>query len=309
MTAARRALAVLAVAIALIARSGFACPCGDSASGGGPLTGSVDRFAVLAGQSLSLAHGAWNADGRYTRLDTDQGTLLVMAAGAYRPFDDLEASLELTLQETWLRFERFETEDSGFGDTRARLWWDAVDEPMPYERLPWPAVSAYLWLRAPTGVVDATSGQGGSLGASGAGQGLGTWEAALGARLQKGFMPHFRVAASGEAALRLPDDELGFERKLGPRALAQLSGQYFPSADVDLGLATSLAWEGEVAVEGRRRDGTAQRLWTVGATTSYTPPRTALRLSLLVDVAPPVDSVSANALGSVRIGWSLAYVD
>lgn len=286
----------------LLAAVAPACPCGNGATVGGPLTRDADRVALLAGESLTLARGAWDARGRYSDLDADQGLLLYVLGGGYRPIPALEIALELTFAESWLRVGAFETEDEGLGDTRGRIYWDTVPEPMPYSEDWFPAVSLFFWLRAPTGSPAAAEASTGSLGTTGAG--LGAWEATLGTRLSRALGPSLRLLLSGEVAERAADHRLGVRRKLGPRALGQIGAEFRAASQVGVGLSASLSWEGEVTIKGDRLDGTAQRLVTAAASVVWTPDP--LRLAFQTDLAPPVDGLSANAIGSVRIGWTLS---
>ena len=76
-------------------------------------------------------------------------------------------------------------------------------------------------------------------------------------------------------------------------------------ADIALVDLLGLAWEAEVAIDGERLDGTAQRLATIGSALSWTP--ASLRLGVFVEVAPPLGSLSANTVCNVRTGWTLGY--
>ena len=198
----------------------------------------------------------------------------------------------------------------GFGDTTLRLRWEAVDEPMPLDS--WvPALAVLFVTRAPTGSLDddpasgAAAGTTGSIGSSASSQGLGTWEFSLAVEAAKSFGMEWQAIALLEAAYRLPDDALHIERQLGPRALGQVSLRYAPTLEFSLGVMTDLGWEADVELDGLTKNGTAQRLWTVGAFASWLLSSTGLRAGVLVRHAPAFDSVSANALGATGLGVSL----
>jgi hypothetical protein len=125
--------------------------------------------------------------------------------------------------------------------------------------------------------------------------------------LSKLYAERYGVDLTGEAAYRFPDDSIGVERKLGPRALGQLTFRLLPSPETGVGVLTDLGWEGPVSFDGRVREGTAQRLWTVGLFGYLLLPPTGLRSGVMLRYAPPVDDVSVNAVGATTLSLSIGY--
>lgn len=310
MTArARRAgvSARIAAFVTLVhATSLLACPCSDNPGSSGPLTTTRDRAGIALSESVSAAHGVWDADGRYSRFDGGRGSLFWMLAAAFRPVPRLELHAELGAGTSFLRAGGYEAEHRGLSDATLGLFYDLLDEPMPYERAPWPSLTVLARVRAPSGGTE-SAGASGSTDSTGGRSGLGAYEATLGFRAAKAVSDWNTLSASAELSLRLPDESLGIERKLGPRAFGMLAFTRRMTPDLSLELLTNLTWEGEVSLRGRRVTGSAQRLWNVDAAAIWTI-WDGLGASASAGGAPPVAFLSRNSLGGVRGGVSLTYV-
>lgn len=283
-----------------------ACPCSDTPGSSGPLTTSRDRAGIALSQSVTAAHGVWDASGRYSRFDGSRGSVFRTLAAAFRPVPRLELHGELGAGTSFLSAGAYEAEHRGLSDATLGTFYDVLDEPMPYERAPWPSVTVLARVRVPsggnesagtTGSTDSTSGQ----------SGLGAYEGTLGVRATKALSDRSTLAASAELSLRLPDESLGIERHLGPRAFGMIALTRRVTPDVRLELLTNLTWEGEVALRGQRVAGTAQRLWNVEAAATWTI-RDGLGASTSLGGAPPVSFLGRNTLGGIRGGVSLSYV-
>jgi hypothetical protein len=296
------------VAFGFVARPSpaLACPCSDNPGSSGPLTTTRDRAGIALSESASAAHGVWDASGRYSRFDGSRGSLFWTLAGAVRPVPRLELHAELGAGTSYLRSTGFEAEHRGLSDTTFGAFYDAFDEPMPYERAPWPSLTVLARVRLPTGGTASESSTG-STDSTGGRSGLGAYEATLGFRAAKALTQRNTLSASAELSLRLPDESLGADRQLGPRAFGMLAITRTVSPELSVELSTSLTWEGDVAFRGERVSGTAQRLWNVEAAAIWTI-RDGLGATASAGGAPPVDSVSRNTLGGVRGGVSLTYV-
>jgi hypothetical protein len=299
-------LAIAALALLWYAPVGRACPCSDNPGSGGPLTTTRDRFGVALSESVAAAHGVWDGQGRYSRFDGERGSVFWTLAGAVRPIPRLELNAELGAGRSFLRMREFEAEHQGFSDATFGVFWDALDEPMPYENAPWPSLTLLARLRAPTGGA-ASSASTGSADTTGGRSGLGAFEGTLGLRAAKGLAERTVLAFSSELSLRLPDESLGVQRQLGPRAVGMLAVTQRVSADVSLEFGTSLAWEGEVTLRGQRLGNTAQRLWNVEVAALWTI-ADGLGGSASLGGAPPLSAISKNTMGGVRGGVSLKYL-
>jgi hypothetical protein len=299
-------LSLASLVLLIHASIAHACPCSDNPGSGGPLTTTRDRLGVAFSESISAAHGVWDGDGRYSRFEGERGSVFWMLAGAVRPTPRLELNAELGAGRSFLRVGEFEAEHRGLSDATFGIFWDVLDEPMPYEKEPWPSLTLLARLRAPTGG-SANSASTASADTTGGRSGLGTFEGTLGLRAAKGLAERTVLAFSSELSLRRPDESLGIERQLGPRAVAMLAVTRRVSADVSLELGTSLAWEGEVTLRGQRLDNTAQRLWNVEAAALWTL-AAGLGASASLGGAPPLSAISKNTLGGVRGGVSLKYL-
>jgi hypothetical protein len=312
-----RVLLLAALLIALSAEL-HACPCRGSSGPGAALTGRTELFGVNAMESARVVHGSWDPHGQYAPLSSDslQYLLDVSFAAAVRFQEHFELAAESAVGHQSVSTRGFASERTGPGDTVLRLRWEAMDEPMPYEASAAyrPALAVIAGIRAPTGTLDrastsrgVASGTTGSVGATASSQGLGAWETGAALSVQKVYRARYGIDWIGEVAYRFSDDALGLERQLGPRAFGQVGVRYLPSATTGIGIFTDLGWEAAVAYEGETRAGTAQRLWNIGLFGFWLHPRTGLRSGAMLRYAPPVDSISVNAVGATTVSVSLGY--
>jgi hypothetical protein len=291
-------------------RAGVACPCRGSAGPAAPLTAPFEVLGGNVTELAELAHGSWNASGDYTPLSDDErrSRLHLLLALGVRPVEPLELSAQLGYGRSSVSSKDFQSSHTGFGDTMLGARFLLLEEPMGHVGgFPWPAVTAILAARAPTGSLTDDGAPGsGSLGSSGSSDALGTWEAGGGVEARRRLTDSWELVVLGEAAYRFSDDALGLERQLGPRLLGYASVSY----DVDelsLGALTSLEWEGEVAFDDRTRSGTAQRLLSAGAFVSWLLREPGLRGGVLLRTAPPLDAINANVFGATTFGLSLGW--
>lgn len=303
----------------LLAMSGtvHACPCQGSSGPLGAVTSQMERFGVSLTETGRVVHGAWSYNGDYAPLapGESQWSLDVTGVAGYRPIPIIELGAEAAFGHQSASSPYFSSPHTGFGDTTLRVRWDAIDEPMPFEKpiLPWPAVTLVASLRMPTASMGRDqlgvfSGTTGSVGSSASSEGLGTWEPALAAALVRSIDDRFQLSLVGEAAYRFPDTSLGLERHLAPRFFGQLGMRYAPSQDTGVGVLTDLGAEGNVSLEGIERTATSQRLWTIGVFGYIRVPRTGLRWGALARYALPVDGIGRNASRATSLAVSLGYV-
>jgi hypothetical protein len=281
------------------------------------VTTSAERFGASLTETARIVAGAWRPSGLYAPLahGERQWALDVTGLVGYRVVPTIEVSLEAAVGRQALTSPDLSTERTGFGDTTLRARWDALDEPMAYEKtlFPWPSLSVVAALRMPTSSAgrgsaeSGFSGTTGSVGASASSEGLGAWEPGLGVALARTIAEKWQVSAYAEGAYRFEDSYLGIERHLSPRALVQVGGRYAPTASTGVGVFTDLGVEGDVAYKGETESGTRQRLWTLGAYGYVRVPPTGLRWGALVRYAPPFDHVGLNAARATSFAVSIGY--
>jgi hypothetical protein len=143
------------------------------------------------------------------------------------------------------------------------------------------------------------------VGSSPASTTLGAWEAALGVELVKTFDLEWEISGYGEAGYRLPDESLGIQRQLGPRALGQLGLRFIPTSDLSVGTFGEVAWEHELELAGDRVSGTAQRRVAAGLFAAWQLWPSRLRGGVQLRHTPLLDGLSANALASTSFSVSL----
>jgi hypothetical protein len=300
-----------------VSSSLHACPCQGSSGPVGAVTSQMDRFGVSLTETARVVHGAWRPNGTYSALAPGdmQSALDVTGTAGYRPIPVIELGAEAAFGHQSASSPYFSSRHTGFGDTTLRVRWDAIDEPMPYEKppLPWPALTLVASLRIPTASLGRDesgvfSGTTGSVGSSASSEGLGTWEPGLSAALVRSIEERFQLSLVGEAAYRLPDTSLGLERHLAPRFFAQVGIRYAPSQTTGIGLLTDVGAEGNVELEGIERPATSQRLWTVGGYGYIRVEGTGLRWGALVRYAAPIDGIARNASRTTSEAESLGYV-
>lgn len=298
-----------------------ACPCQGSSGPGAALTTRFQRFGASLTETTRLVHGAWDPEGEYSALGDGsmQWSEDYALALAVRPLDRVEAGVQMAYGWQSVSAPGYETDRIGFGDTTFKLRWEAIDEPMPFEKgLHYPSLAAVGSVRAPTGTVTrvedpnqsggVASGTTGAVGATASSQGLGTWELALALVGQKMLLgQRLQLNVSGEAAYRLADDAIGVPRKLGPRLFGQANARYIPSPLWGFGAMTDIGWEGDVEFSGQTRTGTGQRLWGIGAFVYFVMSNVNLRSGLMVRYNPPVNGLNVNAVGATSIALSFGY--
>ncbi|HEX4334269.1 MAG TPA: hypothetical protein VH062_00060 [Polyangiaceae bacterium] len=295
----------------------FACPCQGSSGPAAGVTSSNEVLGASLTETTRFVPGLWRPNGTYAPLAPGEREAAedVTAIVGYRPIVPLEVSVEAALGHQSLTSPYFHTARTAFGDMTFRARWDVLDEPMPFEhpRIPWPAVTLLLSVRAPTapsgrGSGDVFSGTTGSVGASATSEGLGAWEPSLGAAFVHTFDARWQMSAYVEAAYRFSDTYLGTPRHLGPRLFAQIGARYAPTPATGVGVVTDYGWEGDVGFEGRTQPDTSQRIWGVGAFVYLKAVPSRLRWGALVHYAPPIDGIGKNASQSTSVSVSLGYV-
>jgi hypothetical protein len=309
--AARTALGVLFALLWAVPLA--ACPCQGSSGPASSVTARDERFGASLTETARVTHGTFSYDGKYRSLGpgSRETTLDVTGLAGYRPTPPLEVSAESAFGHDVVSNPYAPSHRTGLGDTTLRVRFDALEEPMPFERpvLPWPAVSGIVSLRMPTasGAGSESSGTTGAIGSSASSEGLGAWETAAGVVLLGTIATKWQVTGFGEAAYRFPDTSLGLARHLPPRLFGQLGARYAPTPTTALGVLTDLGWEGNVRIRDDPGNGTSQRLWTLALFGSFRTSPKGLRWGALVRVAPPIDGVSRNATGTTSLGISLGY--
>jgi len=315
----RRAVAAAAASsVAFFANpDAMACPCQGSSGPVGAVTSQTDRIGVSVTETARVVHGAWRSNGDYAPLAAGnrQWSLDFTGAVGYRPIPVVELGAETAFGRQSASSPDYASSQTGFGDMTFRVRWDAVDEPMSYEKttLPWPSLTVVGSVRAPTASLgrDASgvfSGTTGSVGSSASSEGLGTWETGAAAALVRAVAERFQFSLIGEAAYRFPDTSLGLERHLAPRFFGQLGARYMPTPTTGIGLLTDLGAEGNVVLEGIERPATNQRLWSVGAFGYLRTGSTGLGCGALIRYSPAIDDISRNATRATSLSLSLGYL-
>jgi hypothetical protein len=307
-------VAAFTVALVVLGGRAGACPCQGSSGPGGSVTTQSEHFGASLTETARWVHGAWRPHGEYASLTEGdrQAALDLTALAGYRPIPVVEIGAETAFGHESASFTHLSSTRTGFGDTIVRVRWDALDEPMPFEKLPWPALSVVGAVRAPTAARGATSatfsGTTGSVGSSASSEGLGAWEGSVAVVLTKSVESRWMVSALAEAAYRLPDTWTGIPRHLGPRVFTQLGVRYSPTNVVSFGILTDLGWEGSVSYEGETTPtDSSQRLWTVSGYFVLKPAGTRFRWGLLARTAPRFDGAGKNAVATTSASVSIGY--
>src|SRR6188768_2510946 len=213
---ARRAMSkgacVLFAALALWTTRVDACSC----SGQGPasaLTRLDQSYGVRLSERFVLGQGASNAHGQYQAFapgehDRSVEYALLMAYRVQR----LELAATLGYGVRSVALSEASERNAGLSDTSLRARYEASEEPAPWQSGVYPSLAMLGTLRLP------------SANAKGlAPRGLGATEFALGVSVERSFARRFLLGLLAELAGRLPDTTLGVERRLGPRASAELT--------------------------------------------------------------------------------------
>jgi len=306
----------LAAALLFTSPEVLACPCQGSSGPAAGVTTSAERLGASLTETTRFVGGAWRPNGIFGPLTAGerQASEDIAAIVGYRPTPPIEVSVEAAVGHQIFTSPFFDLRRTAFGDTTLRARWDVLDEPMPYEHSPWPAVTVLASLRLPTSPsgrderASPFSGTTGSVGASASSEGLGAVEPSLGAAFVRSFGDTWQASGYLEAAYRFPDTYTGQERHLGPRLFAQIGARYAPTTSTGVGLMTDLGWEGDVAYDGHTAPDTDQRIWTVGAFGYLRAEPSRLRWGALVRYAPPIDGINKNASQSTSVAVSLGYV-
>ena len=297
---------LLAVTPCLLASSALACPCSDEASSGSGVAREDERYAVALVAITRRALGRFDALGRYRPLGRDEGEWsqeLLLRAGLRLP-QRLEWVGELGYARYRLHAPGFIERQAGIGDALLRARYSAIDEAMPHQPLPLPAVAISVLLRAPLGTA-ASSGTT-SFGSGGAQRGLGAWELGAGAELKRSLLPVLELALAGEAAYRFEDHALGSARQLGPRVEATLGARVLPLDWLASSLAVRLRTVGDVQLAGRSLEGTSERLWSFVLGAAVYDRGTRFRGAITLSVDPPLGALSRGSTATTSLGVSLA---
>jgi hypothetical protein len=274
-----------------------ACSC----SGQGPssaLTRPDQTWGVRASERLVLGQGAFNAHGKYAAFGSSEQdrTLEYTLLAAYRiGHVELATTWSYGRREAMISSESGRT--TGLGDAIVRARLEAFDEPEPWQHGIAPKLAMIGSLRLPTGRATGLTPLG-----------TGATELALGVTLERSFARWFRFGLLAEVAGRLPDTTLGYTRRLGPRALSELSLSYFATRDLALSVLAGTRWEGDVSVGQRREYGTAQRTSEVGALLAWRPWSSPFRSGLSARYAPAIDALGANTVQNLTSELWLGYV-
>jgi len=296
---------LLPLALLLAARSAAGCPCSDEAGSAGGLVREDERYAVALSTSTRSALGRFDAFGHYSPLGAREGELgeeLLLRAGLRLP-RRWEWIGELGYSAYRFHAPSFVESQNGLGDALLRLRYSAIDEGMPHESFPRPALLLSGLLRAPLG----TAADGGTVnfGSGGAPRGLGAWELGAGAELKRSLWPALEVWLGGEAAYRFRDHAIGTERRLGPRFEAAVGARALPVDWLAATLALRVRTIGDVELDGRTLAGTSERLTTLVLGLSVYERGRRLRSALTFSIDPPSNDWSKGATAAGALGLSL----
>lgn len=303
-----RLLALAALfAFALTSSPALACPCSDDASGGLALTLPDDRFGVALVATSRRSLGHFDAQGRYRELapDADESSEELLLRLGLRSSRELEWVAELGAAAYRFHAGRTSERAIGVGDAIARARYVLRQESMPHEAWPWPALAVSGLVRAPLGAI--TDRRSAGFGSGGAQLGLGTWEVGAGLDASRSLWPELAVTFALEAAYRFADRVLARERQLGPRAELTLGARAFPGAWLSGSVALRARASGDVSLEGRRLDGTGERLLTVLVGVAHLDRASGARSALTLSVDPPWfgGPLGRSSTAAVSLGCSL----
>lgn len=296
----------LTLALMLGAGRLWACPCSDDAGSATGLVRSDERYALALVATSRHALGRFDALGRYSaleRAEAETSEELLLRAGLRLP-QRLEWLGELGYASYRLHAPGFVERNDGVGDAILHARYGVLEEGMPHERR-LVALGLSGLLRAPLGSI--TSARESSFGSGGAQLGLGAWEAGAGIELKRSLWPELEVLLGGEAAYRFLDHVLGVARQLGPRADVALGARVLPSAWLSTSLLLRARFIGDVALAGRRLDGTAERLWSVVAGAAVFERHSRLRSSVTLSVDPPLGAFSQGSTAAAALSVAVGY--
>ncbi len=299
-----------ALTLALGAGRAAACPCSDDAGGASGLVRRDERYAAALVATSRHGLGRFDAFGRYSAFNAGEGEWseeLLLRAGFRLP-QRLEWTAELGYAAYRFHAPGIVEGRTGIGDALLHARYAVWDEGMPHERWRLPAVSLAGLVRAPLGT--SSVGRAPSFGSGGAQLGLGAWELGGGLEVTRSLVQELELMLGAEAAYRFEDHVLGMARarQLGPRADVALGVRVLPSAWLSGSVALRGRMSGDVTLDGRRLDGTAERLWSVVVGVGVYERKSGLRSSVTLSVDPRSGSVPG--VGSTRaaaLGAALGY--
>jgi hypothetical protein len=265
-----------------------------------------ERYAAALVATSRRALGRFDALGHYRALGDGEGEWseeLLLRAGLRLP-RRFEWLGELGYARYRLHAPGFVERQNGIGDALLRARYAAVDEGMPHQAFPMPAIAVGALLRAPLGA--ATNSGATSFGSGGAQRGLGAWELGAGADLKRSLLPALELGLSAEAAYRFEDHALGSARRLGPRVEGALGVRLLPLDWLASTLAIRLRTVGDVSLSGRSLDGTSERLWSFVAGAAVFDRGSRLRSSITLSYDPPLGALSKGSTSAAALGVSLA---
>ncbi len=301
----RLLIAATLVVVCSFAKPARACPCSDDSGSFAGLVRQDERYAAALVATSRSALGRFDALGNYARLgarerETSEELLLRVGFRLPARFEWLG---ELGYSAYRFHAPRVVERQSGLGDALLHGRYRALDEAMPHESFPTPALSLTTLVRAPLGAL--AKDRAGSFGSGGAQRGLGAWEVGGGVELMRSLWPQLQVSLAGEGAYRFRDHVLGSPRRLGPRLDATLAARLLPADWLSASLAMRLRMTGDVSLDGRSLEGTSERLWTIILGVSAAEERSRFRSALTLSVDPPVASLSQGSTAAVALGVSL----
>ncbi|MDF3069107.1 MAG: hypothetical protein K0R38_4708 [Polyangiaceae bacterium] len=295
-----------ALALAMTtAQSAFACPCSDDSGSFSGLVRQDERYAAALVATSRQALGRFDAFGHYAPLgprERESSEELLLRAGFRLPAR-FEGLGELGYSSYRFHAPSTAEQQSGLGDALVRARFRALDEAMPHESFPAPALSLTALVRAPLGAL--AKDRSGSFGSGGAQRGLGAWEVGAGLELMRALVPRLQVSLAGEGAYRFEDHVLGTARQLGPRFDATLGSRALVNDWLSGSLALRLRMTGDVSLAGRILEGTSERLLSVIVGVSATDDKTRFRSAVTLILDPPAGAISRGSTAAISLGVSL----
>ena len=300
-----KAAFALGVALGLVATPTAACPCSDDAGSASSLVRDDERYAVALVAVSRRALGRFDGFARYAALGSHEHEAseeLLLRAGFRWP-RRWEWLGELGYSDYRFHAPFVSERQSGLGDAQLHARYRAVEESMPHESWPRPALSFSALLRAPVGALAAQ--RGGSFGSGGAERGLGAWELGGGLELMRSVLPTLTLTLGGEAAYRFEDHVLGEPRRLGPRLDSALGVRALAAPWLSTSLAVRFRMTGDVSFAGRALDGTGERLWSLVMGAGVFERGSRFRSAFTFSVDPPISGLSAGSTATVSLAASL----
>jgi hypothetical protein len=282
-----------------------ACPCSDDAGSASSIVRGDERYALAIVATSRVALGRFDALGRYGAFrsgERETAQELLLRAGV-RAFQRWEWLAELGGASYRLVTPSLSEQHRGVGDGLFHWRYEARDEDMPHERWRLPAVAVSAVLRAPFGSLAA--GRSSGFGSGGAQLGLGAWELGGGLELKRAVAPSWELLLAGEAAYRFEDQVLGRTRRLGPRADAAVALRVLATDWFSTSLSLRARFTGDVTLEGKPLEGTAERLWSVVVGAAVYDRTTRFRSALTLSAEPPLETLSMGSTATAALSLSL----